>query len=49
MIRIRSFYVKGGNDNPNRDWQLEPVSLNETEQRDLVEFLKALTSDNAQR
>ena len=43
------FYVKGGNENPNRDWQLEPVSLSENEQRDLVEFLKALTSDNVQR
>lgn len=43
------FYVKGGNENPNRDWQLEPVQLSEDEQRDLVEFLKALTSDDARR
>jgi len=43
------FYVKGGNENPNRDWQLEPVALTESEQRDLVEFLKALTSDDARR
>jgi cytochrome c peroxidase len=43
------FYVKGGSENPNRDWQLEPVALTESEQRDLVEFLKALTSDNARR
>lgn len=43
------FYVKGGNENPNRDWQLEPVPLTESEQRDLVEFLKALTSDDARR
>jgi cytochrome c peroxidase len=43
------YYVKGGNENPNRDWQLEPVSLTENEQRDLVEFLKALTSDTARR
>jgi cytochrome c peroxidase len=28
------FYVKGGNENPNRDWQLEPVPLTESEQRD---------------
>jgi len=40
------FYVKGGNQNLNRDWQLEPLSLTESEQRDLVEFLKALTSDS---
>ncbi|HKA21030.1 MAG TPA: cytochrome c peroxidase [Blastocatellia bacterium] len=43
------FYVKGGNENPNRDWQLEPVSLTESEQRELVAFLKALTSDDARR
>lgn len=43
------YYIKGGNQNPNRDWQLEPVALNEEEQRNLVEFLKALTSDEARR
>jgi cytochrome c peroxidase len=43
------YYVKGGNPNANRDWQLEPVSLTEGEQRDLVAFLKALTSDDARR
>ena len=43
------YYVKGGNPNSNRDWQLEPVALSEGEQRDLVEFLKALTSDDARR
>src|SRR5215831_1164967 len=43
------FYVKGGNENPNRDWQLEPVPLTESEQRELVAFLKALTSDDARR
>jgi cytochrome c peroxidase len=41
------YYVKGGNPNANRDWQLEPVSLTETEQHELVAFLKALTSDDA--
>src|SRR5262249_31453362 len=41
------FYVKGGNPNLNRDWQLEPLPLTESEQHDLVEFLKALTSDDA--
>jgi cytochrome c peroxidase len=43
------YYVKGGNQNLNRDWQLEPVALNDDEQRSLVEFLKALTSDDARR
>ncbi len=37
------FYVKGGNENPNRDWQLEPVPLTNVEQRELFDFLKALT------
>jgi len=49
LADVVRFYVKGGNENPNRDWQLEPVSLTEGEQRDLVEFLKALTSDDARR
>lgn len=43
------FYVKGGKENVNRDWQLEPVPLDEAEQHDLVEFLQALTSDDAHR
>jgi hypothetical protein len=43
------FYVNGGKANSFRDWQLEPVSLSEEEQRDLVEFLKALTSDDARQ
>jgi len=43
------FYVKGGNNNPNRDWQLEPVRLSDQEQAELVEFLKSLTSDGFKR
>lgn len=46
---VVKFYTKGGVENPNRDWQLEPVALTDAEQRDLVEFLKALTSDDARR
>jgi cytochrome c peroxidase len=49
LADVVKFYVKGGNDNAFRDWQLEPVDLSEDEQRDLVEFLKALTSDEARR
>ena len=49
LADVVRFYVKGGNENPNRDWQLEPVPLTEIEQRDVVEFLKALTSDDARR
>jgi cytochrome c peroxidase len=43
------FYVKGGMNNPNRDWQLEPVRLSDQEQADLVAFLKSLTSDGFRR
>ncbi|HSE37666.1 MAG TPA: cytochrome c peroxidase [Blastocatellia bacterium] len=43
------FYVQGGKKNPNRDWQLEPVALTESEQQDLISFLKALTSDDVRR
>lgn len=49
LADVVKFYVKGGNENAFRDWQLEAVDLNEDEQRDLVEFLKALTSDEARR
>jgi cytochrome c peroxidase len=47
LLDVVRFYVKGGNENPMRDWQLEAVDLTESEQRDLVEFLKSLTSDEA--
>ena len=43
------FYVNGGKANSFRDWQLESVNLSEEEQRDVVEFLKSLTSDDARR
>jgi cytochrome c peroxidase len=46
---VVKFYAKGGNNNPNRDWQLEPVRLSDQEQADLVEFLKSLTSDGMKR
>jgi cytochrome c peroxidase len=49
LADVVRFYVKGGVANPTRDWQLEPVALDESEQRDLVEFLKSLTSDDARR
>ena len=49
LADVLKFYVTGGKENPYRDWQLEPVSLSEEEQRDVIEFLKALTSDDARR
>jgi cytochrome c peroxidase len=44
LADVVEFYVKGGNHNPNRDWELQAVSLTDAEQADLVEFLKSLTS-----
>jgi len=49
LADVVKFYVKGGNENAFRDWQLEPVDLSDDEQHDLIEFLKALTSDEARR
>ncbi|HKP84566.1 MAG TPA: cytochrome c peroxidase [Blastocatellia bacterium] len=49
LADVVKFYVNGGRENLYRDWQLEPVNLSEDEQRDVVEFLKALTSDDARR
>ncbi|HWP43042.1 MAG TPA: hypothetical protein VNO14_07395, partial [Blastocatellia bacterium] len=46
---VLRFYVKGGNDNPMRDWELQPLDLDEREQKDIIEFLKALTGDAGRR
>ena len=46
LAEVVKFYVKGGIANPTRDWQLEPIALDESEQRDIVEFLKSLTSED---
>ena len=44
---VLAFYSKGGGDDPRRDWELLPLGLSDDEQGDLIEFLKALTSDDA--
>jgi cytochrome c peroxidase len=41
---VVKFYVDGGKANANRDWELHPISLSPSEQSDLIEFLKSLTS-----
>jgi cytochrome c peroxidase len=46
LDEVVAFYVKGGNSNPNRDWQLEPIRLSDQERADLVAFLKSLTSQS---
>jgi cytochrome c peroxidase len=43
------FYNQGGNATPNRDWELQVINLSEAEQKDLIEFLKCLTSDDARK
>jgi len=49
LAEVVKFYVKGGNPNPNRDWELQAVNLSDQEQADVVEFLKALTSDDTRK
>jgi cytochrome c peroxidase len=49
LADVVKFYVKGGNHNPNRDWELQDVSLTDAEQAYLVEFLKSLTSYDARK
>lgn len=44
LADVVRYYVKGGNEHPLRDWELNALSLTENEQSDLVEFLKSLTS-----
>jgi cytochrome c peroxidase len=47
LADVVRYYVKGGNEHPLRDWELNALALTETEQSDLVEFLKSLTSYDA--
>jgi cytochrome c peroxidase len=49
LLDVVKFYVRGGNESPIRDWELQAVSLTDNEQQDLIEFLKALTGDDARR
>ncbi|MDE2059984.1 MAG: hypothetical protein KGJ27_09725, partial [candidate division NC10 bacterium] len=43
---VIEFYDKGGVPNPNLDGGIRPLGLSEQEREDLVELLKALTSDD---
>jgi cytochrome c peroxidase len=49
LADVVRYYVKGGNENATRDWELQAVGLSDQEQRDLIEFLKSLTSDEAKQ
>lgn len=46
---VIDFYDKGGVPNPNLDGGMRPLGLAEQEKKDLVEFLKALSSDDLPR
>lgn len=47
LADVVRYYVKGGNENAIRDWELQAVRLSESEQGELIEFLKSLTSGDA--
>jgi hypothetical protein len=32
-----------------RDWELQPLDLDDRERREIIEFLKSLTSDHARQ
>ena len=49
LAEVIRYYIRGGNQNSLRDWELQALNLTEAEQTDLIEFLKALTSDDARR
>jgi cytochrome c peroxidase len=43
LDEVLEFYAQGGRPNLNRDWELIPINLTESERADLMEFLKSLT------
>lgn len=43
---VIEFYNKGGVPNPNIDGGIRPLNLSKEEKKDLVEFMKALSSDD---
>lgn len=45
LEEVVAFYSRGGNKNPNVDSALKPLNLSESEQKDLVAFLKALSEE----
>ncbi len=45
LLDVVRFYNQGGTNNPNLDQKIRPLNLNEKEMSNIVEFLRALTSD----
>jgi cytochrome c peroxidase len=49
LADVLRFYARGGNENPMRDWELQPLDLDDRERQEIIEFLKSLTSDHARQ
>jgi len=49
LIDVVRFYNRGGDANPNLDKRMRPLGLSDSEMNDLVEFMRALTSDSVLR
>lgn len=49
LLDVVRFYNQGGTNNPNLDQKMHPLNLSEKEMSDLVEFLRALTSNEVLR
>ena len=49
LIDVVRFYNRGGNANANLDERMRPLNLNDEELNQLVEFMRALTSDEVLR
>lgn len=49
LIDVVRFYNRGGNANPKLDERMQPLHLSDEQINELVEFLRALTSDDVLR
>jgi cytochrome c peroxidase len=49
LEKVVEFYNRGGDINPNLDGGMRPLKLTPEQEKDLVEFLKTLTSDLARQ
>ena len=49
LLDVVRFYNRGGERNPALDSRIRPLHLSEAEMNDLVEFMRALTSDDVLR
>lgn len=49
LLDVVRFYNRGGERNPSLDSRMRPLHLSDAEMNDLVEFMRALTSDDVLR